>query len=38
MNFVGLVALCLGMLVTIPLSMAMGMVAYEKLFGRAAQA
>lgn len=37
MNIVGLVALCLGMLVTIPLSMAMGMVAYEKLFGRAAQ-
>jgi uncharacterized membrane protein len=33
-NLAGMLALCLGMLVTAPLSIAMFAVAYEQLFGR----
>ena len=33
-NLAGFLALCLGMLVTAPLSIAMFAVAYEQLFGR----
>ena len=35
-NLVGVLVLCLGMLVSIPLSMAMTAVAYEQLFGKRA--
>jgi uncharacterized membrane protein len=35
-NLVGMLVLCLGMLVSIPLSMAMTAVAYEQLFGKRA--
>ena len=37
-NLVGMLVLCLGMLVSIPLSMAMTAVAYEQLFGKRAVA
>ena len=37
-NLVGMLVLCLGMLVSIPLSMAMMAVAYERLFGKRAVA
>ena len=37
-NLVGVLVLCLGMLVSIPLSMAMTAVAYEQLFGKRAAA
>ncbi len=37
-NLVGMLVLCLGMLVSIPLSMAMTTVAYERLFGKRAAA
>ena len=37
-NLVGMLVLCLGMLVSIPLSMAMTAVAYEQLFGKRAAA
>jgi hypothetical protein len=33
-NLAGMLVLCLGMLVTAPLSIAMFAVAYEQLFGR----
>ena len=33
-NLAGMLALCLGMLVTVPLTFAMIAVAYEQLFGR----
>ena len=37
-NFVGILVLCFGMLVTMPLSIAMTAVAYEQLFGKRAAA
>ena len=37
-NLVGMLVLCLGMMVSIPLSMAMTAVAYEQLFGKRAAA
>ena len=36
-NIVGVLALCLGWLISMPLSFAMSAVAYEQLFGRGVQ-